>query len=95
LQGKVSPSCNLARARTEAIDNLAKALRLRGEGRATIRAPIGAAGGAENYVRQMDYQSKLKQNDDVPQFVISAADTPIHPLCRPVERAAKSGQSTA
>src|SRR6516164_2337712 len=67
---------HLARARADAEGNLlkakadAEALRLRGEGdAAATRARIEAAGGADNYIRQIEAQSKMRWNGQVPQFV--------------------------
>ena len=52
----------------------AEALRLRGEGdAAATRARIEAAGGADNFIRQIDAQSKLRWNGQVPQFMLGGA----------------------
>lgn len=88
-QAQAEANGNLARARAEAEGNLAKAkadaegARLRGESdAAATRARIEAAGSLDNYVRQLDAQSKLRWKGDVPQFVLGgngagAASTPI------------------
>jgi membrane protease subunit HflC len=96
-QAQAEADGNLARARAEAEGNLAKAkaeaLRLRGEGEAAAtRARIEAAGGAENYIRQMDAQSKLRWKGDVPQFVGGGAgtDTPAMPIIVPMTPASVS-----
>jgi len=92
-QAQAEPNGNLARARAEAEGNLAKAkaeaeaLRLRGEGEAAAtRARVDAAGGVENYIRQIDAQSKLRWKGDVPQFVVGAAgaSTPAMPIIVPM-----------
>src|SRR5216683_4264651 len=90
-QAQAEANGNLARARAEAEGNLAKAkaeaLRLRGEGEAAAtRARIDAAGGVENYIRQIDAQSKLRWKGDVPQFVVGAAgaNTPAMPIIVPM-----------
>src|SRR5215470_5039456 len=76
-QAEAEANGNLARARAEAEGNLlkaktdAEALRLRGEGdAAATRARVEAAGGADNYIRQIDAQSKLRWNGQVPQFML-------------------------
>jgi modulator of FtsH protease HflC len=87
-QAQAEANGNLARARAEAEGNLAKAkadaeaVRLRGEGEAAaMRVQIEAAGGAENYLRQIEAQSKLRWKGDVPQFVLggsgAAPSTPV------------------
>jgi membrane protease subunit HflC len=98
-QAQAEADGNLARARAEAEGNLAKAkaeaeaLRLRGEGEAAAtRARIEAAGGAENYIHQMDAQSKLRWKGDVPQFVVGGAgtNTPSMPIILPLTSASTS-----
>jgi hypothetical protein len=66
-QAQAEANGNLARARADAEGNLLKAkadaegLSLRGEGdAAATRARIEAAGGTDNYIRQIDAQSKLR-----------------------------------
>ena len=91
---------NLARARADAEGNLVKAradaeaLRLRGEAdAAATRARIEAAGGADNYVRQIDAQSKLRWKGDVPQFVVgggAAANAPAMPIILPLQTPARA-----
>lgn len=87
-QAQAEANGNLARARAEAEGNLAKAkaeaeaVRLRGEGEAAAtRVQIEAAGGAENYLRQIEARSKLRWKGDVPQFVLggtgAAPSTPV------------------
>jgi hypothetical protein len=52
------------------------------------RARIEAAGGADNYVRQIDAQSKLRWNGQVPQFVIgggAGANAPAVPIILPLQ----------
>jgi regulator of protease activity HflC (stomatin/prohibitin superfamily) len=92
-QAQAEANGNLARARAEAEGNLAKAkadaeaLRLRGEGEAAAtRARVDAAGGVENYIRQIDAQSKLRWKGDVPQFVVggAGANTPAMPIIVPM-----------
>src|SRR5581483_2457355 len=92
-QAQAEANGNLARAKAEAEGNLAKAkaeaegLRLRGEGEAAAtRARIEASGGVDNYIRQMDAQSKLRWKGDVPQFVLggSGANAPSTPIIVPV-----------
>jgi regulator of protease activity HflC (stomatin/prohibitin superfamily) len=82
-QAQAEANGNLARARAEAEGNLlkaradAEALRLRGEGdAAATRARIEAAGGTDNYVRQIDAQSKLRWNGQVPNSCSATAPTP-------------------
>jgi regulator of protease activity HflC (stomatin/prohibitin superfamily) len=86
-QAQAEANGNLARARAEAEGNLAKAkadaeaVRLRGEGEAAaMRVQIEAA-GAENYLRQIEAQSKRRWKGDVPQFVLggtgAAPSTPV------------------
>src|SRR6516165_11831895 len=97
-QAQAEANGNLARARAEAEGNLAKAkaeaegLRLRGEGEAAAtRARIEAAGGVDNYVRQIDAQSKLRWKGDVPQFVLggAGANAPATPIIVPVTATSK------
>jgi regulator of protease activity HflC (stomatin/prohibitin superfamily) len=92
-QAQAEANGNLARARADAEGNLVKAkadaeaLRLRGEGdAAATRARIDAAGGAENYIRQIDAQSKLRWNGQVPQFMLggSGANAPTVPIILPM-----------
>jgi modulator of FtsH protease HflC len=82
IQAQAEANGNLARARADAEGNLVKAkadaeaLRLRGEGdAAATRARIDAAGGADNYIRQIDAQSKMRWNGQVPQFMLGGAGT--------------------
>jgi modulator of FtsH protease HflC len=92
-QAQAEANGNLARARAEAEGNLVKAkadaeaLRLRGEGdAAATRARIEAAGGADNYVRQIDAQAKLRWNGQVPQFVLGGgANAPAVPVILPLQ----------
>ena len=93
IQAQAEANGNLARARAEAEGNLVKAkaeseaLRLRGEGdAAATRARIDAAGGAENYIRQIDAQSKLRWNGQVPQFMLggAGANAPTVPIILPM-----------
>ena len=93
IQAQAEANANLARARAEAEGNLVKAkaeseaLRLRGEGdAAATRARIDAAGGAENYIRQIDAQSKLRWNGQVPQFMLggAGANAPTVPIILPM-----------
>jgi len=97
-QAQAEANGNLARARAEAEGNLAKAkaeaegLRLRGEGEAAAtRARIEAAGGVDNYVRQIDAQSKLRWKGDVPQFVLggAGANAPATPIIVPLTATSK------
>ena len=93
-QAQAEANGNLARARAEAEGNLAKAkadaegLRLRGEGEAAAtRVQIEAAGGAENYIRQIDAQAKLRWDGGVPQFVVggtAGANAPTMPIILPM-----------
>ena len=82
-QAKAEAEGNLARARSEADGSLLKAkadseaTRLRGEAEAAAtRARIDASGGTDNYVRQIDAQSKLRWNGQVPQFMLGGAGGP-------------------
>jgi regulator of protease activity HflC (stomatin/prohibitin superfamily) len=92
-QAQAEANGNLARARAEAEGNLLKAkadaegLRLRGEGEAAAtRARIEAAGGADNYIRQIDAQSKLRWNGQVPQFMLGgSANAPAMPIILPLQ----------
>ncbi len=92
---------NLARARAEAEGNLlkakadAEALRLRGEGdAAATRARIDAAGGTDNYVRQIDAQSKLRWNGQVPQFMLGGgANAPAMPIILPLQTPTQATQT--
>jgi modulator of FtsH protease HflC len=102
-QAQAEADGNLARARAEAEGNLAKAradaegLRLRGEAdAAATRARIEAAGGADNYIRQIDVQSKLRWNGQVPQFVLgggAGANAPAMPVILPLQLPAPETQS--
>jgi modulator of FtsH protease HflC len=91
-QAQAEANGNLARARAEAEGNLVKAraeaeaLRLRGEGdAAATRARIEAAGGTDNYIRQIDAQSKLRWNGQLPQFMLgSSANAPAVPIILPL-----------
>jgi regulator of protease activity HflC (stomatin/prohibitin superfamily) len=96
-QAQAEADGNLARARAEAEGNLAKAradaeaIRLRGEAdAAATRARIEAADGADNYIRQIDAQSKLRWNGQVPQFVLggAGANAPTVPVILPLQPAA-------
>jgi membrane protease subunit HflC len=94
-QAQAEANGNLARARADAEGNLlkakadAEALRLRGEGdAAATRARIEAAGGADNYVRQIDAQSKMRWNGQVPQFMLgggNGANAPTVPIILPMQ----------
>jgi regulator of protease activity HflC (stomatin/prohibitin superfamily) len=105
-QAQAEANGNLARARAEAEGNLLKAkadaegLRLRGEGEAAAtRARIEAAGGTDNYIRQIDAQSKLRWNGQVPQFVLGGTGTnaPTMPIILPMQGPAQpqAAQHTA
>jgi regulator of protease activity HflC (stomatin/prohibitin superfamily) len=96
-QAQAEANGNLARARADAEGNLAKAkaeaegIKLRGESdAAATRARIEAAGGMENYVRQLDAQSKLRWKGEVPQFVMggSGSNAPNMPIILPMTTAA-------
>jgi membrane protease subunit HflC len=104
IQAQAEANGNLARARADAEGNLlkakadAEALRLRGEGdAAATRARIEAAGSADNYIRQIDAQSKLRWNGQVPQFMLGGAGTnaPTMPIILPMQgpAAAPAAQS--
>jgi modulator of FtsH protease HflC len=101
IQAKAEADGNLARARAEAEGNLVKAraeaeaLRLRGEGdAAATRARIEAAGGADNYVRQIEAQSRLRWTGQVPQFVLggagAGANVPTVPIILPLPATASA-----
>jgi regulator of protease activity HflC (stomatin/prohibitin superfamily) len=92
-QAQAEANGNLARAKAEAEGNLlkaradAEALKLRGEGDAAgTRARIEAAGGPENYIRQIDAQSKLRWNGQMPQFMLggAGANAPTVPIILPM-----------
>jgi regulator of protease activity HflC (stomatin/prohibitin superfamily) len=100
-QAQAEANGNLARARAEAEGNLVKAradadaLRLRGEAEAAAtRARIEAAGGADNYIRQIDAQSKLRWKGEVPQFVVggngAGANVPAMPVILPLQAPARA-----
>ena len=104
IQAQAEANGNLARARADAEGNLLKAkadseaLRLRGEGdAAATRARIEAAGSADNYIRQIDAQSKLRWNGQVPQFMLGGggANAPTMPIILPMQgpAAAPAAQS--
>src|SRR5580692_6951230 len=93
IQAQAEANGNLARARAEAEGNLVKAkadaeaLKLRGEGDAAgTRARIDAAGGPDNYIRQIDAQSKLRWNGQMPQFMLggAGANAPTVPIILPM-----------
>jgi len=100
-QAQAEANGNLARARAEAEGNLlkakadAEALRLRGEGdAAATRARIDAAGGTDNYVRQIDAQSKLRWNGQVPQFMLGGgANAPAMPIILPLQTPTQATQT--
>lgn len=103
IQAQAEANGNLARARADAEGNLlkakadAEALRLRGEGdAAATRARIDAAGGADNYVRQIDAQSKMRWNGQVPQFMLGGggANAPAMPIILPLQPSAPAVQTT-
>lgn len=94
-QAKAEAEGNLARAKAEAEGNLVKAkadaegLKLRGEGDASAtRARIDAAGGAEKYVQQIEAQSKLRWNGQMPQFMLGGGaggvGNPSMPIILPI-----------
>jgi regulator of protease activity HflC (stomatin/prohibitin superfamily) len=101
-QAQAEANGNLARARAEAEGNLAKAkaeaegLRIRGESEAAAnRARIEAAGSMDNYVRQLDAESKLRWKGEVPQFVMgggSGTNAPNMPIIVPMTTAAPAKQ---
>ena len=101
IQAQAEANGNLARARAEAEGNLVKAkadseaLRLRGEGdAAATRARIEAAGGADNYIRQIDAQSKLRWNGQVPQFMLGGgANAPTMPIILPMQGPTPAAQA--
>jgi modulator of FtsH protease HflC len=97
-QAQAEADGNLARARAEAEGNLlkakadAEAMRLQGEAEAAAtRARIEAAGGTENYIRQVDAQAKLRWKGDVPQFMLGGAGgtsgAPMMPVVLPLQPA--------
>ncbi len=103
-QAQAEANGNLARARAEAEGNLlnakadAEALRLRGEGdAAATRARIEAAGGTHNYIRQIEAQSKLRWNGQVPQFMVggAGANAPTMPIILPLQPTAPSTPAQA
>src|SRR5579871_3294382 len=103
-QAQAEANGNLARARAEAEGNLlnakadAEALRLRGEGdAAATRARIEAAGGTDNYIRQIEAQSKLRWNGQVPQFMVggAGANAPTMPIILPLQPTAPSTPAQA
>lgn len=106
-QAQAEADGNLARARAEAEGNLlkakadAEALRLRGEGDAAgTRARIDAAGGADNYIRQVEAQSKLRWNGQVPQFVLGgggtgSAQAPTIPIILPLSGTVPAQNTTS
>jgi regulator of protease activity HflC (stomatin/prohibitin superfamily) len=101
IQAQAEANGNLARARADAEGNLlkakadAEALRLRGDAAAS-RARIEAAGSADNYIRQIDAQSKLRWNGQVPQFMLGGggANAPTMPIILPMQGPAPAAQST-
>jgi membrane protease subunit HflC len=101
VQAQAEATGNLARARADAEGNLLKAkadaegLRLRGEGdAAATRARIEAAGGADNYIRQIDAQSKLRWNGQVPQFMLGgSANAPAMPIILPLQTPTQATQA--
>jgi modulator of FtsH protease HflC len=95
-QAQAEADGNLARARAEAEGSLlkaradAEAMRLQGEAEAAAtRARIEAVGGADNYIRQIDAQAKLRWKGDVPQFMLggagSGAGAPVMPVVLPLQ----------
>src|SRR5215468_3273313 len=99
-QAQAEANGNLARARADAEGNLLKAkadaegLRLRGEGdAAATRARIEAAGGTDNYIRQIDAQSKLRWNGQVPQFMLgNGVNAPAMPIVLPLQTPTQATQ---
>jgi len=95
-QAQAEAGGNLARARAEAEGSLlkakadAEAMRLQGEAEAAAtRARIEAAGGTDNYIRQVDAQAKLRWKGDVPQFMLGgSASAPMMPVVLPLQPAA-------
>src|SRR5215467_11348636 len=81
-QAQAEAEGNLLKARADA-----EALKLRGEGDAAgTRARIEAAGGPENYIRQIDAQSKLRWNGQMPQFMLGGgANAPAMPIILPLQ----------
>jgi regulator of protease activity HflC (stomatin/prohibitin superfamily) len=95
-QAQAEADGNLARARADAEGNLLKAkaesegLRLRGEAEASAtRARIDAAGGTDNYIRQVDAQAKLRWKGEVPQFMLGGSgaggNAPMMPVVLPLQ----------
>ena len=102
-QAQAEADGNLARARADAEGNLLKAkaesegLRLRGEAEASAtRARIDAAGGTDNYVRQVDAQAKLRWKGEVPQFMLggsgAGANAPMMPVVLPLQPVAAAAK---
>lgn len=93
-QAKAEAEGNLTRAKAEAEGNLVKAraegegLKLRGEGdAAATRARIDAAGGADKFVLQIEAQSKMRWNGQMPQFMLggaTGAGSPTMPIILPI-----------
>ncbi len=105
-QARAEAEGNLARARAEAEGNLVKAkaeaegLKLRGEGdAAATRARIDAAGGADKYVQQIDAQSKMRWNGQMPQFMLgggpAGAGGPTMPIILPITPGAPGAPAAA
>ena len=104
-QARAEAEGNLARARAEAEGNLVKAkaeaegLKLRGEGdAAATRARIEAAGGADKYVQQIEAQSKLRWNGQMPQFMLgggTGAGNPSMPIILPITPGAAPAAAAA
>jgi len=56
-----------------------------------MRKLIEAAGSAENYLRRIEAQSKLRRKGDVPQFVIGGAGAaPSTPVIVPITATPRS-----
>jgi regulator of protease activity HflC (stomatin/prohibitin superfamily) len=99
-QAQAEADGNLARARADAEGNLlkaraeAEAVRLRGEAEAAAtRARIDAAGGTDNYIRQVDAQAKLRWKGEVPQFMLgggAGSNAPAMPVILPLQPVAAS-----
>ena len=97
-QAKAEADGNLLKAKAAADGSLlkakadAEAIRLSGESEAlATRARLEAAGGTENYVRQIDAQAKLKWTGQVPQFMLGGAGgagSPTIPIVLPLTPAA-------
>ena len=88
-QAQAGANSNLARARASAGQSLKAKADSRRCGYAARRAPaatppIDAASGADNYIRQIDAQSKLRWNSQVPPFVLGtgANARPCRSSCR-------------